>query len=152
MASSKIAAAINRTIHLSSPSTVEVTFPSIFNLLESITAIRPRAAHFSKWLNEKGLTGFELNFGILELRKFRWVLDLLSTGLLSHLPQDLGHLACNLGRSAEDNGCVTGLQDTGVLLHGNHGSERLDGLKVTILKVSQPYNLPYACQPLTFDL
>lgn len=36
---------------------VPVTFPSIFNLLESITAIRPRAAHTEKDSTKRGAVG-----------------------------------------------------------------------------------------------
>jgi len=84
-------------------------------------------------LDEKRLGWLELNFSILVLRKFWGVVDLLSTGLLAHLPKDLGHLERNLGGTAENNGCVSGLEDTRVLLNGNHGSEGLDGLEVSVL-------------------
>merc|ERR1719384_1235261 len=36
---------------------VEVTLPSIFNLLESMTAMRPSAAHFSKGSTKRGWLG-----------------------------------------------------------------------------------------------
>merc|ERR1719223_2518284 len=84
-------------------------------------------------LDEKRLGWLEFNFGILVLRKFWGVVNLLSTGLLAHLPKDLGHLARNLGGTAENNGCVSGLEDTRVLLDSNHGSEGLDGLEISIL-------------------
>merc|ERR1719416_12621 len=60
-------------------------------------------------LDEKRLGWLEFNFGILVLRKFWGVVNLLSTGLLAHLPKDLGHLA------------------------RNHSSEGLDGLEISIL-------------------
>ena len=84
-------------------------------------------------LNEKRGRWLELNLSILVLGKFRWVVNLGSSSLLAHLPKDLGHLARNLGGTAENNGGVSRLEDTGVLLHGNHGSEGLDGLEVSIL-------------------
>lgn len=84
-------------------------------------------------LNEKRGRWLELNLSVLVLFEVRGVLKLLSTGLLSHLPQDLGHLACNLGGTAENNWCVSRLEDTRVLLHGNHSSERLGGLAVSVL-------------------
>jgi len=49
------------------------------------------------------------------------------------LPEDLGHLARNLGGTRENDRTVSGLEDTRVLLDGNHGSERLDGLEFTLL-------------------
>ena len=98
-----------------------------------MTAMQPRAAQISKGSIKKGLGWLELNLSILVLGKLWGVLNLLSTGLLTHLPQDLGHLARNLGSTTEDNGRVSRLEDTGVLLHGNHGSEGLNGLEFTIL-------------------
>merc|ERR1712176_800768 len=44
------------------------------------------------------------------------LVDLGTSGLLSHLPQDLGHLACNLGGTRKDDRAVTGLEDTGMLM------------------------------------
>mmetsp|Transcript_3168 Transcript_3168/g.8091 ORF Transcript_3168/g.8091 Transcript_3168/m.8091 type:complete len:291 (-) Transcript_3168:780-1652(-) len=86
-----------------------------------------------KGLNKEGLAWLKLNLGILVLGKLRGVVHLLSSGLLAHLPQNLGHLACNLSGTAEDNRGISRLENTRVLLHGNHGSEGLDGLEVTIL-------------------
>merc|ERR1719253_1469140 len=74
-------------------------------------------------LDEKRLGWLEFNFGILVLRKFWGVVNLLSTGLLAR----------NLGGTAENNWCVSGLEDTRVLLDSNHGSEGLDGLEISIL-------------------
>merc|ERR1712176_431326 len=63
------------------------------------------------------------------------LVDLGTSGLLSHLPQDLGHLACNLGGTRKDDRAVTGLKDTGMFLDSNQGGETLDWLEFTILFV-----------------
>merc|ERR1712176_1553590 len=63
------------------------------------------------------------------------LVDLGTSSLLSHLPQDLGHLACNLGGTRKDDRAVTGLEDTRMFLDSNQGSETLDWLKFTILFV-----------------
>ena len=86
-----------------------------------------------KILNKKWLRWNKFNLSILELGKLRGVVDLGSSSLLSHLPQDLGHLACNLSGTAENDGCVSGLEDTRVLLDSDQSSERLDGLAVSLL-------------------
>mmetsp|Transcript_16243 Transcript_16243/g.24077 ORF Transcript_16243/g.24077 Transcript_16243/m.24077 type:complete len:443 (+) Transcript_16243:82-1410(+) len=86
-----------------------------------------------KGLNKKRLRWLKSNLSILKLRQFRGVVNLGTTSLLGLLPQDLGHLACNLGSSAEDNWAVTRLENTGVLLYGNHGVERFDGQELTLL-------------------
>ena len=83
-------------------------------------------------LKEERSGGLELDLGGLELRKLRGVLELGATGLLGLLPQDLGHLACNLGGTGEDDGAVAGLEDTGVLLDDNHGAEGLDRRQSTL--------------------
>jgi hypothetical protein len=84
-------------------------------------------------LNEKRCSGLKFNLSGLELGKIRGVVNLGSTGLLGLLPQDLGHLARNLGGAAKDNGSVTGLEDTRVLLNGDKCTEGLDGLEFTLL-------------------
>jgi len=96
-----------------------------------MTAMRPRAASLKR-LHKERLTRLKLNLGVLVLGEFRGVLNFLTTRLLAHLPQDLGHLACNLRRTAEDDRCITRLENTRVLLHGNNGSESLDWFKITI--------------------
>ncbi len=57
----------------------------------------------------------------------------MTTRLLPHLPQDLGHLARNLGGTAKDHGCVSGLENAGVLLDSHHGSEGFGGFAVSVL-------------------
>ena len=84
-------------------------------------------------LHEQRLAGLELHLGVLVLRQLGGVVDLLPARLLPHLPQDLGHLARDLGGAAEDDGGVAGLEDAGVLLHGDDGGEGLDGLEVAVL-------------------
>lgn len=84
-------------------------------------------------LDEQRSSRFEFDFGTLELRKFRRVVDLGSSSLLGLLPQDLGHLAGNLGGTREDNRTVSGLEDTRVLLNSDQGSEALDRLKFSFL-------------------
>merc|ERR1719384_574997 len=56
-------------LHASSAVMVGVTLPSIFNLLESMTAMRPSAAHFSKGLYKEGLAWLEFNLSVLKLRE-----------------------------------------------------------------------------------
>jgi len=48
-------------------------------------------------LKEQRLGGLELDLSRFELRNFWGVVNLGSTSLLSHLPENLGHLARNLG-------------------------------------------------------
>ena len=84
-------------------------------------------------LDEKRLGRLELDLGVLVLGELRGVLDLGTTGLLAHLPEDLGHLAGNLRRTAEDNRGVSRLKNTRVLLDSHNSREGLDGLKLTIL-------------------
>ena len=86
-----------------------------------------------KGFHKEGLAWFEFDLGILKLREFRGVFDLLSTRLLGLLPQDLGHLARHLGGTAKDHRAVAWFEDTGVLLHRHHGSERFGGLEFTLL-------------------
>mmetsp|Transcript_33718 Transcript_33718/g.81763 ORF Transcript_33718/g.81763 Transcript_33718/m.81763 type:complete len:492 (+) Transcript_33718:84-1559(+) len=93
----------------------------------------PKSGALLERLKEKRSGGLEFNLGILELRKLGGVLDLGTSSLLGLLPQDLGHLTCDLGGTGEDNWTVSGLQNTRVLLDGNHGSESLDGGKGTFL-------------------
>jgi hypothetical protein len=95
----------------------------------------PKSGAFGEGFDEKRGGRFEFNFGLLELGELWWVLDLGTSGLLSHLPQDLGHLARNLGGTGEDNRTVSRLEDTRVLLDGDQGSEGLDGFEFTILLV-----------------
>jgi len=95
----------------------------------------PKSGAFGERFDEKRGSGFEFDFGILELGEFRRVLDLGTSGLLSDLPQDPGHLARNLGGTREDNRAVSGLEDTRVLLDSNQGSEALDGLEFSVLLV-----------------
>jgi len=83
-------------------------------------------------LDEKGLGGFKLDLCILILGELWGILNLGATSLLAHLPQDLGHLARNLGRPAENDRGVAWLEDTWVLLHSNNSREGLDGLEVAV--------------------
>ena len=83
-------------------------------------------------LKEEGSGGLELDLGGLELGELGGVLDLGAAGLLGLLPEDLGHLAGDLGGTGEDDGAVAGLEDTGVLLDDDHGGEGLDGLADTL--------------------
>mmetsp|Transcript_33830 Transcript_33830/g.50158 ORF Transcript_33830/g.50158 Transcript_33830/m.50158 type:complete len:462 (-) Transcript_33830:202-1587(-) len=84
-------------------------------------------------LNEKWLGRLEDNFGRLVLRKFRGVLNLGTSSLLTLLPQNLGHLAGNLGGTAENDRTVTRLQDTRMLLDSDNGREGVNGLQFTLL-------------------
>jgi hypothetical protein len=95
----------------------------------------PKSGAFGERFDEKRGGRFEFNLGVLELRKLRGVFDLGTSGLLSHLPQDLGHLAGNLGGTGENNRAVSRLEDTRVLLDSNQSSEALDGLELSILFV-----------------
>ena len=83
-------------------------------------------------LKEEGSGGLELDLGGLELGELGGVLDLGTAGLLGLLPEDLGHLAGDLSGTGEDDGAVSGLEDTGVLLDDDHGGEGLDGLADTL--------------------
>ena len=78
-------------------------------------------------LEEEGGGGLELDLGGLELGELGGVVDLGAAGLLGLLPEDLGHLAGDLGGTGEDDGAVSSLEDTGVLLDDDHGAEGLDG-------------------------
>ena len=84
-------------------------------------------------LEEKRLGGFKLDLGGFILRKVRWVLDLLIASLLGLLPQDLGHLARDLGGTGEDERTVSNLEDARVFLDGDHGGEFLDRLEHALL-------------------
>jgi len=79
-----------------------------------------------KRLKEQWLGWLELNLSGLELGKVRWVLNLLHTSLLGHLPVNLGHFTCKLGGTGEDKRTVTWLEDSWVLLYNNHGAEFLN--------------------------
>jgi len=113
----------------------------IGNLSKHLQSVRvhngksPKSGAFGERFDEKRGSGLEFDFGILELGEFWGVVDLGTSGLLSHLPQDLGHLASNLGGTGEDNGAVSRLEDTRVLLDSNQSSEALDGLEFSILFV-----------------
>jgi len=113
----------------------------IGNLSKHLQSVRvhngksPKSGAFGERFDEKRGSGFEFDFGILELGELWGVLDLGTSGLLSHLPQDLGHLARNLGGTGENNGAVSRLEDTRVLLDSNQSSEALDGLELSILFV-----------------
>jgi len=84
-------------------------------------------------LDEEGSGRLELDLRALELGELGGVLDLLSSGFLGLLPQDLGHLARNLGRAAEDDRGVPRLEDARVLLDGDHGGELLRWIEDTLL-------------------
>jgi hypothetical protein len=88
---------------------------------------------FLKGFDEQRSSRLEFDFGRLELRELRGVVDLGSSGLLGLLPQDLGHFASNLGGTREDNWAVSGLKDTRVFLDGNQSGEALDGLELSFL-------------------
>mmetsp|Transcript_13604 Transcript_13604/g.39202 ORF Transcript_13604/g.39202 Transcript_13604/m.39202 type:complete len:483 (-) Transcript_13604:100-1548(-) len=91
----------------------------------------------SEGLDEKRSSGLEFDLSGLELGKLGRVVDLGTSSLLGHLPQNLSHSARNLGGARENDGAVSGLEDTRVLLDGNQGSERLDGLEgAFLLKVN----------------
>jgi len=94
-----------------------------------------QSSTLSKGFDKKRGSGFEFDFRVFVLRKFRWVLDLGSTGLLSHLPEDLGHLACNLGGTREYHRTVSRLEDTRVFLNGDQCNKGLDRLERSILFV-----------------
>ena len=79
-------------------------------------------------LKEERSGGLKLDLGGLELGKLGGVVDLGAAGLLAHLPDDGSHLARNLGGTGKDNRAVAGLENTGVLLDNNHGTELGDGL------------------------
>lgn len=110
---------------------VVVTLPSILRRLESMTAIRPRAAHSAKGSRKRGAVGSNSTSADSNWES-SGVLDLGTAGLLGLLPEDLGHLAGDLGGTGEDDGAVAGLEDTGVLLDDDHGGEGLDGLADTL--------------------
>jgi len=104
--------------------------------LEAVRVHHGNAAEGStclKGLNEKWLGGLKFDLRILILGELWRIFNLGTTSLLAHLPQDLGHLARNLGCPAENNWGVSWLEDTRVLLHSNNGCESLDGLELTIL-------------------
>mmetsp|Transcript_11664 Transcript_11664/g.21809 ORF Transcript_11664/g.21809 Transcript_11664/m.21809 type:complete len:409 (-) Transcript_11664:106-1332(-) len=61
------------------------------------------------------------------------VLDLLTSGLLTHLPQDIGHLTSNLGSTRKDEGAVSTLENSRVFLNNHHGAELLDGQTLSLL-------------------
>merc|ERR1719222_175297 len=63
----------------------------------------PKSGAFLERFNEERSSRLKFNFGVFELRKFWGVLDLRTSSLLSHLPQDLCHLARNLGGTREDD-------------------------------------------------
>jgi len=94
-----------------------------------------QSSTLSKGFDEKRGSRFEFDFGVFVLRKFRWVLDLGSAGLLSRLPKDLGHLARNLGGTRKDNRTVSRLEDTRVLLDGDQSNEGFDRHEFSILFV-----------------
>jgi len=95
----------------------------------------PKSGAFGEGFDEKRGGRFEFDFGVFELGELWGVFDLGTSGLLSHLPQDLGHLARNLGGTGEDNRTVSRLEDTRVLLDSDQGSEGLDGFEFAILLV-----------------
>jgi len=95
----------------------------------------PKSGAFGERFNEERGCGLEFDFGVLELGEFWWVVNLCSSGLLSHLPQDPGHLAGNLGGTGEDNRTVSRFQNTRVLLNSDQGGETLDWLELTVLFV-----------------
>merc|ERR1712003_533686 len=93
----------------------------------------PKSGAFGERFDEKRGSWLEFDFSIFELGELWRVFDLSTSSLLSHLPQNLGHFACNLGGTREDHRAVTRLENTGVLLHGDERSEALDWLELTIL-------------------
>merc|ERR1712137_1007924 len=130
------------SIHTSFLSTCQnVTYMWLFtrvgdirNLSKHLQSVRvhngksPKSGAFGERFDEKRGSRFELDLGVLELRKLRRIFDLGTSGLLSHLPIDLGHLASNLGGTGEDNRAVSRLEDTRVLLNGDQSFEALDRL------------------------
>jgi hypothetical protein len=95
----------------------------------------PKSGAFGERFNEKRSGRFEFDLSVLELRKLWGVVDLGTSGLLSHLPQDLGHLASNLSGTGEDNRAVSRLEDTRVLLDSDQGGEGLDRLELSVFLV-----------------
>jgi len=113
----------------------------IGNLSKHLQSVRvhdgksPKSGAFGERFDEKRGSRFKFDFGVFELGEFWRVLDLGTSSLLSHLPQNLGHLARNLRGTGEDDRTVSRFEDTRVLLYSNQSSERLDGLQLTVLLV-----------------
>ena len=95
----------------------------------------PKSGAFGERFNEKRSGRFELDLSVFELRKLWGVVDLGTSGLLSHLPQNLGHLASNLSGTGEDNRAVSRLEDTRVLLDSDQGGEGLNRLELSVFLV-----------------
>ena len=86
-----------------------------------------------KRLHKQGGCWFKLNLGIFKLRKFWGILNLGTTRLFAHLPKDFRHFTSNLGSTRKDHRTITRFKHSGMLLHCNQSSKRLDWFKLSLL-------------------